>query len=180
MCIFEKLHICCWTSHSLLETHPLSLQDNLFSFSGHHHKSCRDQFSTPSYSSFEASACRTRQYYTARPHAAPHHYSVKFTPFLNLHIQLLHGISDMDPQQKFRFLDLPKEIRLMVYELLPNTITHRRSEFIYQEKNHGVTLVAIWRPTVVSCTCRMIHDEASTIVKRISRKLHRRSRVLEA
>lgn len=76
----------------------------------------------------------------------------------------------MDLQQTLSFLDLPKEIWLMVYEFIPNTITHRRSGFIYQGKKHAVTLVAIWRPILLACTYRMIHEEAATIVKRMSKK----------
>jgi hypothetical protein len=70
--------------------------------------------------------------------------------------------------QPFRFLDLPKELRLMVYDLLPNQ-TERIQFCSKQDTNYGtgsLTLLITCVPTAILRTCRQIKTEAKDIVRK--------------
>jgi hypothetical protein len=76
----------------------------------------------------------------------------------------------------FRFMDLPIDIRLMVYERLPRIIRHTPSRQTQNLEDGDITtglraLILITRhvPTAILATCRTIHAEANGIVMRLLR-----------
>jgi len=75
----------------------------------------------------------------------------------------------------FPFLDLPKELRLMVYERLTARRTHRNvytckerqchcADSHPDNENPTLTLVIVWLPTVLLRTCKFIRDEATGVL----------------
>jgi hypothetical protein len=78
-------------------------------------------------------------------------------------------------QAPFWFLDLPKEVRLVIYERLSRCI--RRHEMaIYSQRNGEVphqklTVVLKIVPMAMLSTCRQINSEALAIVQGIARRL---------
>ncbi|KAF2705113.1 hypothetical protein K504DRAFT_107493 [Pleomassaria siparia CBS 279.74] len=70
----------------------------------------------------------------------------------------------------FRFLDLPKEIRLMVYEHLPLLLKHHKVLLPFNssadEPMCEITLIVRCLPMGILRTCRTIFKEANTIMQK--------------
>ncbi|KAF2245283.1 hypothetical protein BU26DRAFT_507970 [Trematosphaeria pertusa] len=76
------------------------------------------------------------------------------------------GLASSKPTfQPFRFLDLPREIRYMVYERLPRTTKHIT---IVTHPHLGATLTLIMHstPTSILATCHQAYDEARPFVQK--------------
>jgi hypothetical protein len=75
----------------------------------------------------------------------------------------------MADTKSFRFLDLPKELRLMVYELIPIKNAHHPVKLgkNHNYDDHNLMLVrTTLAGVVILATCRQIHHEAEHIIRR--------------
>ncbi|KAF2472762.1 uncharacterized protein BDR25DRAFT_353086 [Lindgomyces ingoldianus] len=82
------------------------------------------------------------------------------------HHSPIHGEAD-GLCQPFRFMDLPKDIRLMVYERLPREIVHHALRPLsgpFKGNNQGVVLIYRATPTLILATCQEVYHEAKAII----------------
>jgi hypothetical protein len=72
--------------------------------------------------------------------------------------------------EPFRLLDLPVDIRLMIYEHLPRTIKHHRIQFHTRSYNREqvVTLVTRGISLAILSASRQIYNEAQNVVCRLA------------
>jgi hypothetical protein len=74
----------------------------------------------------------------------------------------------MDPQSTFPFMQLPTEIRLMIYECIPVQI--RRHDFNTissgSTTSRSFTVVSKYIDPSILLTCRRVHDEATAIIQK--------------
>lgn len=76
--------------------------------------------------------------------------------------------------QPFRFLDLPKELRLMVYERLPREIKHYRvetSKALAASCPHNASMILVKKATstTILTVCKQINAEADGLIQKTIR-----------
>lgn len=69
------------------------------------------------------------------------------------------------PKQPFRFLELPKEVRLIIYDFLPDHVVRTKYiKSIGDNQTSSFTLISVQAPKAIRLTCRLINDETRAIL----------------
>jgi hypothetical protein len=75
--------------------------------------------------------------------------------------------------QPFRFMYLPVELRLMVYERIPRTVKHTYirdvSDARHDRNDFKLILITRHVPTSILATCREVQAEANSIIQKLVR-----------
>lgn len=104
------------------------------------------------------------------PNVQPHYGRVTRSTTL---VRKLAAIMTQHHDSPFRFLDLPKELRIMVYEYLPRIVRHHElciySRDCKEQPRQKLTLVINSVPLAILAVCRQIKSEAETIAQRIAK-----------
>jgi len=83
-------------------------------------------------------------------------------------------MSTQDITKPFRFMDLPAELRLLIYERLPRQIKHTEFRYVGSlfENTVDSTVILVTRhlPVAVLMASRQVHEEAYAIVTSLIRK----------
>ncbi|KAH7087443.1 hypothetical protein FB567DRAFT_579539 [Paraphoma chrysanthemicola] len=77
--------------------------------------------------------------------------------------------------ESFRFLNLPKELRLLVYEHIDRPRHHQKVPIPSLGKDAYITFITpFYKPPVpaIILVCRLVHDEAGAILKKTRRWKH--------
>jgi hypothetical protein len=83
-----------------------------------------------------------------------------------------HAAANVVGDKPVPFMQLPKDVRLMVYERLPRTVKHVRIGTCGHQNpahtNTDTTTILVTRSTstMILATCREVYDEASSIVQK--------------
>lgn len=97
------------------------------------------------------------------------HLSTSSFYFPSIYLSSKHTSPEMSARnpESFRFLELPIEIRVMVYERLPRRIRHTHIREHPRSNTVFITLITRSMSVGILRTCRAVYREARNIVQKI-------------